>query len=216
MIRAVALMGEVDENPLVMGFEVLQERLIQVLKTLNQKHAESLLAPLVTPGEVPEFQAVLRDLTAAYPLTRALAEALHPLPVRMAASFGDINLPSPPDPEQTDGLAFDSAGELLYRTRKEDRMLLIRGGNDPVDTMANALLLVLYRDLQTWTERQCEVVSLYRHYRRQADVAEELGVSQQSVSSSLAAAGWKMLSEAETSLGSVLADYVLEVEPTRV
>ena len=65
-------------------------------------------------------------------------------------------------------------------------MLTIRSGDETADLMANALFLLLYRDIQTWTERQCEVVRLYRRFGRQQDVAEELGVSQQSVSSSLA------------------------------
>ena len=85
-----------------------------------------------------------------------------------------------------------------------------------LDIMANALFLVLYRDLQNWTERQCKVVRLYRRFRRQRDVAEELGVSQQSVSSSLAATGWKSLAEAEATLEAVFSKYPRETSPSGV
>lgn len=203
MTRTVALLGEVDENPAVMDSEALVERLARTLEGLNHELAEALTAPLAVPGEVPEFVAALRDLGAAYPISRTVAEALHPLPVRVAVCVGDVNLSPGAAPDQIDGPAFDEAAELIYRGRKEDRMLTIRSGDETTDLMANALFLLLYRDLQTWTERQCEVVRLYRRFGRQQDVAEELGVSQQSVSSSLAGAGWKSLAEAEAALKSV-------------
>jgi hypothetical protein len=205
MTRTVALLGEVDENPVVMDSEDLVERLVRILEGQNQELAEVLTVPLSVPGEVPEFVAVLRDLGAAYPLSRTIAEALHPLPVRVAVCVGEVNLSPGATPDSIDGPAFDEAAELIYRGRKEDRMLTIRSGDDPVDLMANALCLLLYRDLQTWTERQCEVVRLYRRFGRQQDVAEELGVSQQSVSSSLAGAGWKSLSEAEAALKTAIS-----------
>lgn len=215
MARAVALLGEVDENPLVMGFEAIHDRLLETLAALNQEHAESLVAPLAVPGEMPEFLAVLTDFRSVYPLSRTIGEALHPLAVRVAACLGEINLPPVPDPEQMDGPAFDGAADLLYRARKDDRLVMIQGENEMLDSLANALFLVLYRDLQNWTERQCKVVRLYRHFRRQQDVAEELGVSQQSVSSSLAASGWKSLAEAEATLAAVFSTYARDTSPSR-
>lgn len=205
MTRTVALLGEVDENPVVMDSGSLVERLGRTLEGLNQELAEALIVPLAVPGEVPEFVAVLGDLSAAYPISRTVAEALHPLPVRVAVCVGEVNLSPETAADQIDGPAFDEAAELIYQGRKEDRMLTTRSGDEAIDLMANALFLLLYRDLQTWTERQCEVVRLYRRFGRQQDVAEELGVSQQSVSSSLAGAGWKSLAEAEAALKTVFS-----------
>jgi hypothetical protein len=200
MMTGMAVLGEVDENPLLLSVDAVQERLVRGVETWNREHAADLSVPLVTPGEFPEFGAVLRHPAAAYPLARYLAELFHPLPVRVGAAWGAVNPEAVSDPEQMDGPAFDAAGELLYRARKEDRLLLVTGGGGALDTLANALYLVLYSGLRNWTERQCEVVRLYRRYGRQQDVARELGVSQQSVSSSLSGAGWKVLAEAEAAL----------------
>lgn len=202
----VALIGEVEENPSVIGFETLRESLLEELDRWNVEHADSLLAPLTAPGGFPEFVGVLTDLAAAYRLARTVAETFHPLAVRMAAAQGEVVLPvADPDPEQLEGPAFDAASELLYRARKEDRLLLVEGGNPTRDALVNALVLVLYRDLQTWTARQCEVVRLYREHGRQNEVAERLGISQQSVSSSLSAARWRTLHDAERTLLAVLS-----------
>ncbi len=208
MTSAVALLGEIEEDPSVLGFDLLQTRLAEVAAEINRDHAADLVVPFTAGGTFPEFAAVLRDLGAAYPLARALAEAFHPLGVRVGAVLGPVALPPqdpPPTLDQMEGAAFDQAAELLYHARKEHRLLVLRGAGPPTDRLANALILMLYRDLRQWTSRQCEVVRLYRRHRRQHAVAEALGVTQQSVSSSLASAGWKMLEEAEGSLLDVLS-----------
>lgn len=208
MSRVVSFLGEVEENPAVLGPEALPTVLIRSLDALNRDHPGVFVAPLVSPGESGEFVAVLRDLAPVYDLWRGLAEALHPLLVRVAVTRGEVPLPVPLLPaDELDGPALDAAAELLYRARKEDHLLLVEGGHPSLDTLANALFLVLSRDLAGWTERQCAIVRLYRRRRRQQDVAQTLGVSQQSVSSSLAAAGWKVLDETETALRRVLREY---------
>jgi len=206
MSRGIALLGEVEENSMVARFEALEARLPEALLEANRAAADRISIPLVRSGSFLEFAGVLQDLGAAYRVARTLAEIFHPLAVRVAAARGEVRMASPePDMDPPDGSAFDLAGELLYRTRKEDRMLLVHGGGEALDRMANAFFLQLFRNLHLWTGRQCEVIRLYRRYRRQRDVARDLGVSQQSVSSCLSAAGWKALVEAETSIESVLA-----------
>lgn len=59
--------------------------------------------------------------------------------------------------------------------------------------------------METWTDRQCEAVRLYRRFERQEAVAQELGISQQAVSSALVSAGWRTVSEVEAALRDVLA-----------
>lgn len=208
MSRVVCFLGEVEEDPTVLGPEVLPAVLDRHLEALNREHAGAFVIPLASTGESGEFLAVLRDLDPVYDLWRGLAEALHPLPVRVAACRGEVPLPVPlPGPDELEGPALDEAAELLYRARKEDRLLLVQGGEPSLDTLANALFLVLSRDLDGWTERQCSIVRLYRRRRRQLDVAEELGVSQQAVSSTLAAAGWKLLEGTEDALRRVFREY---------
>jgi hypothetical protein len=197
----VALLGEVEENPAVLRMDDLQKRLGGVLDEFNRGRVTSVASPLGTTGGFPEFGGVLLDLAKAYEVARRIAEELHPLPVRVAAVAGEVSSGA-----AQDGPAFDAAAELLYRARKENRLLLVSGAGPGLDLLANTLALVLYRNLQLWTARQCEVVRLYRRYRRQRDVAEALGVTQQSVSNALASAGWRALEEAERSLARALSE----------
>ena len=75
---------------------------------------------------------------------------------------------------------FDLAGELLYRARKEDRLLLVHTGDGTFDTLFNAALLLLTRHVGQWSDRQWEVVEAYRRLGRQSRVATELLMGQRS------------------------------------
>lgn len=201
------MLGEVEENASIARFEMVQELLPEALAALNSVHRGRLVMPLVTSGEFPEFWAVARDIGLAYTLARDLAERFHPLAVRVAAARGEVRMTPPGgEVEQMEGSAFEIAGELLYRARKEDRLLLVQGSDPRNDRLGNATFQVLWHQLKGWTPRQCQVIRLYRTHQRQRQVAEALGVSQQSVSSSLASAGWKVLREAESAIESVFRE----------
>ncbi|HET9233306.1 MAG TPA: hypothetical protein VFP10_04130 [Candidatus Eisenbacteria bacterium] len=195
---AVAFLAEIEADP---SPAVWKERLSRALEGLARHHGRAMLMPVAAADRFPECAGVLADLTPAYPMARALAEVFYPIPVRAAAAWGEVILASDtPDADPLDAPAFLSAAELLYRVRKEDRLLLVQGESPPVDRLQNALALLLHREMSRWTERQCEIVRRYRETGRQEAVARELGVSQQAVSGSLVAAGWPALLEAEAAL----------------
>lgn len=206
-MRAVAFLAEVVEGRAGSSPEALVDHLRRALEEFSREHGPSVVIPLQVSGRSPECGGALLDLSAAYVLSRFLAEAFFPFSVRSAATWGDL-----PDPiagraeaDPLDGPAFETAALLLYRARKENRLLLVQGITPDVDRLANVLLLLLHREMEAWTERQCEAVRLYRRLERQETVAQELGVSQQAVSSALGAAGWRDLAEAEAALRDVFS-----------
>jgi len=202
-----ALLGEMEDETSSLDRQEFQTRLGRGLAEMNNRYAAYLYAPFVLGSGFPEFSAVLRTHAPVYGMARTLAEVCHPLPLRVAVARGEIDggLESR-DAEAMDGPAFDLAGELLYRARKEERLLLVHTGDDDFDTLFNALLLLLHRNFQQWTSRQWEVVRLYRELGRQSDVAQALDISQQSVSNTLSGAGWKVVKEVEDSLTRVLGE----------
>jgi hypothetical protein len=198
---AVAFLAEIEVSPSPVSWK---GRLEKTLEALTRDHGAKVLSPLETADRSPECSGVLADLTLAYPLARSLAESFFPVPVRASAAWGEVSIRDA-ETDLLDAPAFESAAELLYRVRKEDRLLLIQGEAPGIDPVLNALIQLLYRDMKQWTERQCEIVRRYRKERRQEAVARDLGVSQQAVSGSLVSAGWPALLEAETALFEVLS-----------
>jgi|GEM_PF-375902 len=205
--KLFALLGEVEDDPSVLETGDLQQRLTAQLEAVNRSHGGDIYAPLVVSGGFPEFAGVFLTHRPIYDIARVLTDACYPLPVRLALARGEIHTEGEAhDADSMDGPAFDLAGELLYRARKEHRLVLLDTGNTDFDALFNALLLLLHRNFRQWTRRQWEVVRLYRELRRQNLVAERLGISQQSVSSTLAGAGWKTLAEVEDALHRVLGE----------
>jgi len=200
-----ALLGEVEEDLQSQDSQVLMGRLRETAALLNDQFQGAWKAPLSVSRTFPEFGGVLMTTGPLYEITRNLADASRPLPVRIGLAKGGITAGvDTRDSETMDGPAFDRAGELLYRARKERRMLLVDTGDEEKDTLLNALMLLLQRSFQQWTDRQWEVVRLYRELKRQREVASRLNISQQSVSNSLSGAGWKVVSEVEASLTRAL------------
>jgi hypothetical protein len=198
------LLGEAEDASAFDPAELHRDLGIR-LAEINRTHESSLVAPFVLGSGIPEFTAVLRSARPIYRLTREISEAVRPHPVRLSLARGPIlgGLETR-DAEAMDGPAFDLAGELLYRARKEDRLLYIHTGEPNFDTLFNALLLLLHRHVEQWSDRQWEVVDAYRRVGRQSDVAEELEVSQQAVSAALASAGWRTVMDVEKALDRVL------------
>jgi hypothetical protein len=206
------LLGEVADDPAVLDPTELLARLQAALTALNREQAESIATPLTLSGGFPEFTGVLYTHSPIYEIARTVSDACHPLPTRIALGRGEISSGLDRlDPEAMDGPAYDLTGELLYRARKEERLLIVDTGDPRFDTLLNALMLLIQRHFEQWTSRQWEVASLYRELGRQSEVAERLQVSQQSVSSTLAGAGWKTVAEVEGALRNVLSDPVHEL-----
>ena len=211
-----ALLGEVEDESAFDPAELHRDLGLR-LAGLNGDHEPAFVAPFVLGSGIPEFTAVLRTARPVYAMTRSIAAAVRPYPVRLALARGPIlgGLETR-DAEAMDGPAFDLAGELLYRARKEDRLLVVHTGDNTFDALFNALLLLLTRHVNQWSERQWEVVEAYRRLGRQNRVAEELSISQQAVSATLASAGWRTVRDVERSLERVLADVPEAPLPQRL
>lgn len=204
--RYFAILGEVDETEGVLPTDQVCARLRGALERVNGEHAPAVFAPLTVSGGFPEFAGVLLGPAPLLRIARELTETSYPMPVRVVAAYGEITggLESR-DAEGMEGPAMDKAGELLYRARKEDRMLLLATGDARFDLLFNAAALMLHRAYRGWTERQWATVRWYRELGRQAEVADRMGVTQQSVSNALSAAGWKTVAETERALEEVLS-----------
>ncbi|NNF07120.1 MAG: hypothetical protein HKN21_10200 [Candidatus Eisenbacteria bacterium] len=209
--KLYVLLGEVEEDSTVVASQELLDRLEEALGRMNDQFSDCMFTPITRTSGFPEFIGVLTTHKPIYVLARTLAEACYPLNVHLALGKGEVHTLETEDPEAMDGPAYDLAGELLYRARRDGRLLFVDTSEPQFDDLFNALMLLVQRTFQQWTERQWQVVGLYREHGRQSEVAERLQVSQQSVSSTLAGAGWRVLAEVEDNLSKVLSDPLSEL-----
>jgi hypothetical protein len=161
-----------------------------------------LTAPLEVSEDGATCTAVLGGAERSFDLAVALAEAAWPVRLRCT-----LVAAPPAGAAGRDDAVRAKAQKLL---RGMDRGAALRaelpGRSAEECTLADAVAR-LHRSLTSdWTEGRWQAVRAYRRLGRQADVARELGVTQQAVSQMLLGARLRELVAAEAALRAWLAE----------
>lgn len=209
--------------------EGLERDLTEGLDSVNNAFQEDIVADFVRLKGVDEIAGVLRTPANAYGVIRSITERIHPVSIRFAVVFGAVDIaPNSSDVATMDGSAFHRADELLSRIETQDRLVGIDIHTTSVDSgrrsdgwMAgdSSLLCDLLADhldliqlwKSRWTERQVELVRAYRSYDSVVAVADEVGVTPQTVSESLRRSRAQTILEMEERVETVFEQFAVEV-----
>lgn len=176
-----------------------QDRLDEALAGLNAGISDSLLCRAnVTVGD--EFEMLLSRPDGLIPALTWLGESLDPARVRLGFGRGAVYvLPSDPDRvHEADGPALHQARAALERAKKRDVWASANGFGDVDETLA-ALFEAIGLIRSGWSRRQNEIVHRLRSLatsapvRSQKEVAQQLRITQGTVSSSLKAAHYSTI-----------------------
>jgi len=155
----------------------------------NDAAADSLHAPFTVLKGVDEVGGVLTRPDDAYDAMRAIVEALHPHEIRFGVAWGTVDVaPNATDVAAMDGPAFHRADEALTRVADADRyvgLALADLATAPTPTLLAGQCDLLFLLKAEWTPRQCEVVTAYRGADTMTAVADDLGVTVNTVSRTL-------------------------------
>jgi predicted DNA-binding protein YlxM (UPF0122 family) len=209
--------------------EGLERDLTEGLDSVNNAFQEDIVADFVRLKGVDEIAGVLRTPANAYGVIRSITEQIHPVSIRFAVVFGAVDIaPNSSDVATMDGSAFHRADELLSRIETQDRLVGIDIHTTGVDSGRrsdgrreedNSLLCDLLADhldliqlwKSRWTERQVELVRAYRSYDSVVAVADEVGVTPQTVSESLRRSRAQTILEMEERVETVFEQFAVEV-----
>lgn len=154
----------------------------------TERFAEEWAAPLVPVKGVDEFTGVLRRPDRAFDVACLVNEVVWPQRFRFTLAVGTLDTP-PVGAEATalDGPAFHRASETMVRAKKERlSFALWLPDSDPATVRVVEGAAVLHAAvMEDWTEVQWRTLRLYEQEGHQGKVAEELGITQQSVSETL-------------------------------
>lgn len=215
-VRRCVIVGDVVDSRSRTDRERLRTALEAGLDRANEVAREGLVAPFAVLKGVDEVGGVLETPAEAYAAIRAIAEALHPAEIRFAVVYGAVDVaPDADDVAVMDGPAFHRADELLATAETDDRWVGVDlgDGDDLLRTLLSDHVDLLFMIKANWTERQTEVVRLYRTEDTMDAVADRLGVSVQAVSQTLQAARARAVFDVEATLEAALARIAREVEP---
>ena len=162
--------------------------------------------PSVLKG-IDEVGAVLTRLGRLYDVVVTMNDRLHPHAIRLAVASGEIEFGATDDVARMDGEAVHRATELLEGVEADGLWFGLDTGTEPLDTAVADEINLLVHLRRSWTDRQREVVTRYERTGTQRAVADELGVSQQAVSTVLQGASWPLIETVEERLRRTLASY---------
>jgi len=175
--------------------EALDGRLDAALAPLRAH----LSAPLVLADS--SATAILQSAEPAFDFAVACQEAAWPTVLRFAL----VTAPPAGAAGRDEAVRAKATKVLTRMDKKQVFRFDLPNRTDEELALADALVR-LHRTLtQEWTAARADAVRCYRRHGRQAEVAQELGVSQQAVSQMLLGARWRDLIAAEDAMRRWLA-----------
>ena len=201
------VLGDVVGSREIDDRAAFRERLTDARRAVTDARGEDFAAgPSMLKG-IDELGAVLTRLDGLYDVVVTMNDWLHPQAIRLAVASGEIEFGPTEDVARMDGGAVHRATELLESVEGDDLWFGLDTGTEPLDTAVADEINLLVHLRRSWTDRQRDVVTRYERAGTQRAVAEELGVSQQAVSTVLQGASWPLIDTVESRLRRTLATY---------
>jgi len=166
------------------------------LSRVQQPHFDSFDSGWQLNDAGDTATAVLNRGESAFDVAVALQEAAWPLRLR----FSLVSAPPAGAAGQDDAVR-EKALRALKKSDKRERFTFeISNRNEAELNLAGALAKLHFTLTAEWTAARSTAVRAYRRLGKQAEVAAELGVSQQAVSQMLLGARFRELQAAENSM----------------
>ena len=173
--------------------KMLTDALAGQLEALNQSYTSLIEAKLILDENGKTLTAIINDSGKAFDLSVALQEAAWPTNLRFAL----ISAP-PAGAAGKESTVREKAVKTLLRVSPRCAFHFDLPAKSHSEIGMAAALVQLHGSLTAeWTEARANAVRSYRTRGKQAEVAEDLGVSQQAVSQMLRGARYKELENAE-------------------
>lgn len=165
-----------------------------MFRRLNEEIADRLRAGFQLRKQTREFGAILSQPEGASGVLQRVWMEVHPLKTRLVLVPGRIRIQTdlwsdrtggPPGLHQFAGPPLDRAAELLAELDGGPACLDVELDDGRAASHLRQLGTLLHLRLARWTERQLETYRTYRRLGSQRRTAEELGVTQPTVSETL-------------------------------
>lgn len=208
MADRYVVLGDVIQSREIDDRESFRATLSEACESVNRQFGDDVDAPFRLLKGVDELGAVLASAANVYEMVKTLFDALYPHRLRVAVVLGEIDVGGGTGVvSEMDGPAFHRADGLLDQLEASELLFEMQTGRDRFDLAVSDEINLLLARRQQWTDRQHEIIRRYEQYENQYEVADELDITQQAVSSTLQQTSWSMLRQVEERLGRVLEEY---------
>jgi hypothetical protein len=187
-IVTYVLLADVVGSRRIQQRQSFDARLEAGMQKVAHGYAAAFEMPLRTWKGLDEIAAVVKSPLLLYTIMNELQDAAAPEKLRFVLVQGEIDVvPEDNDVRHADGNVFHQAAALMQQLKK-DALLFSCQTLDPVwdkamMTQVNLLMMIK----EDWTERQRKIFIEYGKSDRQEEVAQQLHITQQTVSKALKA-----------------------------
>jgi len=202
-----AVIGDVKGSRRIEDRAAFQRALEAEVLLLNERLKPQVAAEwVITAGD--EFQGLLSTPRGIAGALGRLTESLHPVQLRFGVGYGAVVTELKPQAMGMDGPAFHRARRSLADAKRLKRYVVVHAGLGRADEAVSAAWNLAFIVRGSWTDRQREIVRLYRRGLSQQEIAREAGVSESAVSQLLKRSRVKEVWEAERLLDVFLERLV--------
>ncbi|NLE22034.1 MAG: hypothetical protein GX624_04550 [Actinobacteria bacterium] len=179
-----------------------RDRLRGALERVNQLFRPALAEPFVLVG-ADRLDGALADPAQTPLCLSVLRELIAPLELRAGVGIGVVDYRR--DAAATDRDAYSVARRALQLVVRDKGLTRYLGTGDAGDVLLGALCRLVDPLVRARTDKQWEAIAAYRELGHQRAVAEQLGVTRQSVGDRLAAGNRRAVEEADAAIAAYLS-----------
>ncbi|NOY58528.1 MAG: hypothetical protein GXO75_06300 [Calditrichaeota bacterium] len=177
----------------------VQKKLHDLVAWANKEFAHCWQTPLeITRGD--EIAVIIKPDCTWFQTIIRLNDKIRPLRLRWIMSYGEISdgLIYKSSSEAT-GPVFVKADEIMHTLKKTDLRFGAFTGDVFWDEILRGQMNLLLWRIDQLSDLQLQIFRLYQLRKRQIDVAQALGKTQQQVQRALKAMNWQVIDAAEKS-----------------
>lgn len=214
----IAIIGDIKESKSIKERGKLQNRIINILKTVNDNYANAIASKfLITLGD--EFQGLLSSAEHLMDIIQFIKSEAQPAEIRFGIGIGSITTAINPDAALgADGPAYYMARECI------DNMKMVEGtkrrvcGNvkikiddhdHPQELSLNTIFNLMHCIEHDWTVKQREIAYYaLSHREKQTDIAKQFNVSQAYIQQVFSKTHFYAYKDAYDSVNSILKEVL--------
>lgn len=207
MLDYCVITGDIRNSRESPDRRALQQKIVATIAAANEQFESELLVKFaITLGD--EWQGVLKSTASSYGIVSFFLEQLHPIAASFGVGEGAIVTDILPRSSEMDGEVFHRSRQAVEVAKQQKRDVVFVTLDKNSDLLLNATLNLLQILRESWTERQYEKVMLYKKFKKEQRVADELGVSQADINKTLTLTNGRVYLETQENLTTYLESRV--------
>lgn len=218
-IKYIAIIGDIKMSKSIIERGKLQNHVINILKTVNEKYAPSIASKfLITLGD--EFQGLLSSGVHLMDIIQFIKTEAQPIEIRFGIGVGTITTAINPDAAiGADGPAYYMARECIDNMKMAEGtkgrvcgnvQIRIDSSNHLQELSLNTIFNLMYCIEQNWTVKQKEIAYYaLLHREKQTDIAKQFNVSQAYIQQVFSKTHFYAYKDAYDSINTILDEMIL-------